>query len=324
MKLNGQQIGIGLLAGIAAALLSVGLATGSALGFAAYFLSPFPIMAAGLGWGFASALSGAAVAAAFAGLVVSSSFAAVLFANTLFPALTAVWYLALARPAEEIGGQAGKLAWFPLADTILRTAGAVATGFIAIGAMVGYGPDFISANVGVLIERMRAIDPQFQPAAGLEESMTRVIGAVLPYFQTGFWTLVIVANLYLAARLARLSDRFARPADDWPATLRLPQTGLIVFGVALALSLLLPGGFGHTAGAAAGAVGAAFAMAGFARLHALVRGSAMRPIILMAGYLAALLFLPILFAFLIGGLLQTGRHVPVSENIRKRPSSTTN
>lgn len=312
MNFSVQQLGIGALAGVATALLSVGMASGSVLGLFAYFLSAFPLMVAGLGWGFSSALVSAASAALFAGSMISPSFALVLTATTLFPALTAVWYFALARPAEEIGGPEGKLAWFPLADTLLRTAGAVAAGIIATGALIGYGPQFVRANVGLFVERMRAIDPQFQPAAGFEDSLTSLLTIALPFFQAGSWFAVLAANLYLAAKLARASGRLGRPADNWPQTLRLPQVGLIGFGVALAASFI-PGGFGHAAAAVAGAIGAGFVMAGLARIHAVSRGKPWRPVALWVAYLLVMFFLPALAAFLIAGLMETARFVPVSD-----------
>lgn len=312
MNFSVQQLGIGALAGVATAMLSVGMASGSALGLFAYFLSAFPLMVAGLGWGFVAAIVAAASAALFSSFMISPSFTAVLGATTLLPSLTAVWYFALARPAEEIGGPEGKLAWFPLADTLLRTAGAVAAGFIVTGALIGYGPQFIRANVDLIVERMRTIDPQFQPSPGFEDSMTSLLTVVLPFFQTGFWFAVLAANLYLAAKLARTSGRFARPADNWPLTLRLPQRGLIAFGIALAAAFI-PGSIGHAAAAVAGALAAGFVMAGLARVHSSTRGKPWRPVAIWVAYVLVLFFLPALVAFLIAGLMETGRFVPVSD-----------
>ncbi len=316
-----QQIGIGVLAGLATALLSIGLASGSALGSFAYFLSAFPLMAAGLGWGFVSAATAALSAAAFAGFSVSPSFAIVIAMSTLLPALVGVWYFALARPADEIGGPAGKLAWFPLADTLLRMAVAVAAGFIIIGAIIGYDEQFVRGNIGALVERMRQIDPQFQPAAGFEDQMTSLLTVVLPFFQTGFWFATLTANLYLAARLTRMSGRFGRPADNWPQTLRLPKPGLAALAVTLALAFV-PGAAGHVGAAIAGAIGAGFIMAGLARVHWVTAGKPTRILLLWIAYAAALFFLPALIVLLIAGLFDTSRHVPISDPANTKPSST--
>ncbi len=319
MNLTGNQIAIGAVAGLATALLSVGLAYGSALGTAAYFLSPLPIMVAGLGWRFAACVVAAIVAAGVAAALVSPSYAVVLFATTLAPALVGNWHMALARPAEEIGGQAGKVAWFPLADTLMRMAIAVALGFVIVGYMIGYGAEFVRANIDLLVGQMKSVDPTFVPAAGFEERLARLVTPIAPFMQSAFWMLMLTANVYAATRIARLSGGLARPADNWPQTLRLPRAGLIIFAVALAAAFA-GGGFGHAAAALAGAFGGGFAMAGLAMLHWRTTGKPGRPALLVLAYIAAIFFLPAAIIAIVAGLFDTARFVPLSNGGARTPN----
>ena len=61
MNLPARSIGIGALAGMASALLAIGVASESGLAIALYFLAPLPIFIAALGWGLGGALAAGAV-----------------------------------------------------------------------------------------------------------------------------------------------------------------------------------------------------------------------------------------------------------------------
>ncbi len=51
MKFEPKSIAIGVAAGLAAALLSVGSVVQTSLSIILFFIAPLPIMVAGLGWG---------------------------------------------------------------------------------------------------------------------------------------------------------------------------------------------------------------------------------------------------------------------------------
>lgn len=143
MKFNGTIIGIGILAGLASALMSSGvIAQGGAMAAMAmvlYFLTPLPIFVVALGWGSSAGIVAAATATVAVG-VVAVPLAALLMALTSFiPAATGAYLSGLARPAEELGGPKDILVWYPLSDIVFRLAMMVALSFIVIGAILGFG-----------------------------------------------------------------------------------------------------------------------------------------------------------------------------------------
>lgn len=311
MQLNTRNLGVGAAAGLATALLSVGVVTGAPLGMVIYFLSPLPIMVAGLGWG----LSAGAAAAVVAGLVIAVGLApmsaVVVAASTLIPALVAAWFFGLARPAGELGGPDDKLVWYPLADTLLRLAIASSAGFILLGVAAGYGEELIGEITAIMVAQIQEMNPQFSSDAELVSGLTAFLTRALPFLQTGIWFSVLTGNLYLAARLTRASNRFARPAESWPHALRLPRAALGILAVALAASFL-SGPVGHLGGAVAGPLCAGFVMAGAAMLHRYSLGKPGRLLLLWFAYAATFLFAPVLLALFVAGLFDTTRSAPMS------------
>lgn len=105
MKFNGTIIGIGIMAGLASALMSAGvivqpgLMAGLAMVF--YFITPLPIFAAALGWGSSAGIV-AALAATGAVGIFAAPMAALLMALTSFiPAATGAYLSGLARPPKN-------------------------------------------------------------------------------------------------------------------------------------------------------------------------------------------------------------------------------
>jgi hypothetical protein len=98
-------------------------------------------------------------------------------------------------------------------------------------------------------------------------------------------TIICLVNLWLAARIVRISGRLSRP---WPdlAALTLPPTALGLLAAAIAGSFL-PDLVGVLAGAFAASLLMAFAILGFAVLHAITRGLSSRGIVLAGTYAAA-------------------------------------
>src|SRR5205807_494336 len=112
-------------------------------------------------------------------------------------------------------------------------------------------------------------------------------------------TLLNAVNLWLAARIVRLSGRLRRP---WPdlSTIALPPSAPALLAVAVAGSLL-PDLAGVLAGVLAAALLMAFALVGFAVLHAITRGMNNRGFALGAAYTAvAVVGWPILGMSLLG------------------------
>ena len=103
--------------------------------------------------------------------------------------------------------------------------------------------------------------------------------------------LVLMSNLWLAARVVQISDRLRRPWPDIPRELRVPR--LLAFVLAVALGACFAGGeMAAIAAVVAAVLGCAFAMQGLAVVHDVTRGSAARVPLLATTYLLLALTVP--------------------------------
>lgn len=318
MKFNATIIGVGIMAGLASALMSSGVIAQSGMAMVLYFLTPLPIFIAALGWGSTAGIIAALAASALVA-VVAVPLAAVLMALTSFiPAATGAYLSGLARPANELGGPKDALIWYPISDIMFRLALMVALSFVVIGAIMGFGPEMARELATVLIERIAEADPQFTASDSMRDGLTSLLMIALPAIQPATCFVVLIGNFYLALRLTAMSGRMRRPRDDWPATLRMPRQALTILAVALAAAFL-PGGIGSAATVFVGALGSGFMLAGFAIMHMRTRGISWRPIALWSAYVAVLLFALLLFVFLVVGLFDTSRTAPISKSSGSAP-----
>ncbi|MCB1382917.1 MAG: DUF2232 domain-containing protein [Notoacmeibacter sp.] len=304
-----QTIATGIAAGFATAALAAALSNGAALFFV---LAPLPVMLASLGWGVSAGTVAAMVAVGAVTLAVSPNSGMLVALTIVLPATLAAQIANLARPAEEVGGPSGKLVWFPLADIVLWTAIMLGIGFILAGVLIGFGPEFSAGLAAAMKEAMTLSGQEAKISPEQIESIARMMAAVLPALMPGTWVIIMMANFYLALSILARAGMAKRPRDDWPTALRLPRAGLYLFGAALAAAFL-PGGPGQAAAALAGALGAAFIMAGFATLHARTRGADWRAPALGLAYVATVFFSPVLFLFLVAGLFDTRRQAVLSD-----------
>ena len=310
-RLSPQGLLFGVLAGAACALLAGSLLTQTALAVLLFLGAALPVIAVGLWFGPSASAIAAVVAWGLATAFVSYAAGIVTLLAIALPAALATYLIALARPAEEIGGEAGSVVWFPLADVVLFCGLTVALGLIAMGAWFGYGQEFALSFAQQIEADFRAADPTFQPSADFAASLGAFIYRAVPLVQPAMLTLAVMANLYIALALVRSSGRLARPRDDWPAMMRMPKLALPIFGVALAASFL-SGPVGLIGSVVCGAVGAGFLMAGLAIVHERTRGKAARGLMLSIAYALVFLFAPALFVFVIAGLFDTRRSAPMS------------
>lgn len=318
--MNANLIGIGLLAGSATALLCLGVAAGSGLSVALYFLSAVPLMVATLGWGFAAGLAGALVATVAIAAFANVQLAIYIVMTTILPATAAGYWMHLARPAEEVGGPSGQLAWYPLSDVIVRLAVITAGAFIVAGILIGYGPALVEEVVGEMIGRLQEANPEFAFTPEGRESLLSFMTGAIPFMQPALWLMVLIGSLYLALAITRASGRLKRPRDDWPAALRLPRAGSIILAVAIAASFI-GGPVGLAATAASGALVGGFTLAGLAVFHQRTRGQPWRPLAMIVVYGAVLVTLVAALPFFLLGLFATARPMPVSPGGGARPPS---
>jgi hypothetical protein len=298
-----QFVLIGLGAGAAAALLLASMASGSLLSIPLTILSPLPIMIAGLGWSHWSALTAALVAALALGIALEPVSAVSFLA---FAGLPGWWLSYLAMLARPVGNGATMIEWYPPGRLVVWAA--LLGAFVVFVAIPHFGLDAetVRANLRKLFTAVLRIEtntpegaPLAMPGVSNTERLLDFLVAAVPPTGAVLATATNTLNLWLAATVVRLSGRLKRP---WPAlaAMTFPRPLLGVFALAMALSFL-----GSLIGIAAGAVSAslllAYAILGFAVLHAITAGMASR-IVLLAGVYTAVIVLgwPVLALCLLG------------------------
>jgi hypothetical protein len=290
-----QIVLLGLGAGAAAALVFASVASGSALGLSLFYLAPLPILIVGLGWSHWAALI--AVAAAAVVLTIEGALVSLTFLIGIALPGWCLSYLALlARPLPE--GQE----WYPVGRLVLWAA--LISALIAGAVLVGMGADAESlrATLHEAIETLLA-----GVASGVEnpEDTARLVDllvAITPAALGASTLIIIVANLWLAGRIVRISGRLPRPWPSLPG-MRFPVLAPAALGAAIA-GAFLPGLAGIAASALAAALMMAHVLLGLAVIHALTAGLAARGLILACVYAAILtLGRPVSWPLLLVGLL---------------------
>jgi hypothetical protein len=279
------QIAIGLGAGAASALLYFAVISGTPLAFALFYLAPLPVIVAGLGWGWFTALVAAMSGAAFAAITTAPLLGLAFLVACGAPAAWLTRLTLLGRPVDESDPAAG-IEWYPAGRLILWIAG-LGSGVVLLGTLVmGGGTEALRHSVAEALERLAA--DQAGPALGLSEDidigeLSVVLAAVLPAISAVVWTLTMMLNLWLGGRIAIASGLLARPMPVM-AELEFPS---IAAGV-LALSLIatfMPGMIGIVGGVVAAALIVAYFILGLIVVHAVTRDMGGRAFILAALYL---------------------------------------
>ncbi|WP_136658697.1 DUF2232 domain-containing protein [Nitratireductor sp. XY-223] len=312
MNSKTQSLLVGLAGGVASALLILGSGDLSPLSVLLSACATLPVLIAGLGWsnfaGAVAVLTGSIVIAA----AISPLGALMVAVTTLLPAAWIAHLSNLARPAEEIGGPQGKLAWYPLSDIMLHICGLVSLSLIILGYAVGYGEEIIRPVVENVFAILAEQNPEAQVDAEVTTEMVAFMTRVLPALQSAMWVIILFTAWYLACGIVRVSGRSRRPADFIPAALRMSRLGLLVFGAGLALSFV-GGAAGLIGSVVSGAFAGGFMLAGIAMLHHRTLGRAWRFVALWFAYVATFFLFPLpLIVFLFAGLFETARTSPLS------------
>jgi hypothetical protein len=262
-----QMALVGLGAGAAAALLFASVASGSLAAVVLFYLAPLPIVIAALGWGHLSGLIAAAAATAAIGVLSGFFFLAVPVI-----AFGAWWlgYLALlARPASN--GAGGALEWYPVGRLVLW-AGVIGT-LVVAAAVPNFGTDQESLQAALRKTYERILRDQ---------SLIDLLVVAVPPAAAVFSTVTNLFNLWLAARVVRISGRLTRPWPDLAAlTLPASSTGLLAAAI---VGSFLSDLAGVLSGAFAASLVMVFAVLGLAVLHAITRGVAGRAVMLAGVY----------------------------------------
>jgi hypothetical protein len=283
---------IGLAAGLASALLFASAVGGGPARILIYFLTPLPIIVAGLGWQAVTAAISAVVAAVAAAVVIGSKAAVVLFVSQALPAVVLSYLANLSRPAvaaPSVMSAAGpSLEWYPVGRLV--AASTLMAGAIAFATIFTLGQDLESlrATLRELIEKVFLKQlPGLRDRQLSEGEMTALVEIALyalPAASALTWGLATVTNLWLGGRLTQAVGRLQRPWPDIP-DMRYPAGFGLAFAAALTIVSIASGYPALLASGFAGAFFAAYTLMGLAIVHYATRGQTSRPFVLMAVYM---------------------------------------
>jgi hypothetical protein len=294
-----QIVLVGIVAGLAAALLCVAPFGGTSLVLPLFALTGLPIAIAGLAWSLPAAIVASVVAGA-ALSVALSPLTGLIFLLVLGAPVT--WVVRLAGLSRQVtaGQPDSPIEWYPLGRMLAHLSVAVALGIIVTGILVGFDVELL---VKVVTDALLAFfssspDVGVPPSAEEIEPFVRLNVAAMPVTSAIFTMTILAFDLWLAARIARVSGRLARPPERmW--SIELPRAAVYALGATILLAFL-PRPLGAVAGVFAGALGTAAAITGLAVMHAVTAGNGARAIILTIAYASLLLlgFPILLFAAL--------------------------
>jgi len=286
------QIGlIGLGAGAASALLFASVASGSPLAFLLANFAQLPIMIGAIGWTHYAGI--VAVFFACAGLFLFTG-STVTIAFLLGIGLPAWWigYLALlARP----GADSGSVEWYPVGRIVVWTA--IAAALVIAVTMLRYGIDATQIEAGIRRELERALrflsgasasGPLALPGVKDPDRLIDILVLIVPPLKATALTATSLLNLWLAALIVRVSGRLKRP---WPpiAQMTFPSFTPMVLVVAVG-GTFLPGAVGIVSGVFSASLLLAYALLGFAVLHAVTVGLNGRSFLITGVYFTVGLF----------------------------------
>jgi len=278
---------IGAIAGLVSALLFVSAATSAVAAVLLVYITPLPLMIAGLGWGIRASLIGLAVGM-LAAVVLFSINVSVVYALTLAgPAALLVYLALLSRPEPQAPGG---LAWYPPGRLIAW--GALMGGAVGGGAAVALAAGTGDYDTGVRELFNETLLPALQQG---EQELTdeqiaqtvQFMGGILPGAVAAVWLLIMLVNLWLGGKIASVSGRLIRP---WPTVsdMEYPRFLAIAFLVAL-LGTMFAGLTAAIASAFTGAILLAYLVMGLAVIHVITRGSTFQPLILVLLYVGIVL-----------------------------------
>ena len=320
-----QIIVLGVIAGIAAALLLASPISGSHLSLLLVSIASLPILIVGIGWSHVAGLLAAVVAptaiavAALASATPAASLAGALFITILLGVGLPAWWLsylallarpnALARPPALVrpaappadslptgqDAMADSLEWYPVGRIVVWSA-ILATGVVTLTLLtIGSDAETIRSGLKRLFEealRLQAGTPRDAPlelpAVANVPRFLNFIAIMVPPTAAVIGTITSLLNLWLAARVVMVSGRLKRPWPDLAAIAFPPAVAAIL--MATILGTFLPGLVGIIAGLFTATLLTAYAILGFAVLHKITGGIRARGFVLASAYAAVCVF----------------------------------
>lgn len=280
------SIGIGIGAGLVAALLFGVVITGSPLAMLLSYVAPLPVLIASLGWRHRSGLLAAAAGGIVTAITMRPEAGLAFVIGWALPAWWIAYLALLGRPGNGI------VEWYPLGRLLLWMAGV--SGLITLAGIVAIGDGDVEAYRTVLRRTIAAVlRAGMSPDAGAvpdspasSDALADILVGVVPLVASAVFLLIFTLNLWLAAKAVQISGRLPRPWPFIPAT-AMPRSALAVLAGA-AILCVLPGFWGVAGLSLLGAVTIAFALQGLALLHLVTRERTGRGAILGVTYVLVL------------------------------------
>lgn len=297
-----QILLIGIAAGAAAALLFVSFISGSAFALVLVSITPLPILIAAMGWSYVAGLIAAIVAATALAVALTGILFVAFLVSVGLPACWLGYLALLARP----GPQPDDLEWYPVGRLVVWAA-LVATIVVTISLLnIGTEAETIRAGLERVFEQFIRIQsgtpadaPLELPSTSDPKRLIRLFAIVFPPLAAVLATISNLVNLWLAARIVKVSGRLKRP---WPdlAAIDFPPVVAAVLVLAIGGSFL-PGIVGLVAGILGATLLTVYAILGFAVLHKITSGISGRGLVLAGAYATVgVLGWPVLVMMLLG------------------------
>ena len=308
-----KQIGlIGLGAGTASALLFVSTARGTAWALALANLAQLPIMIAAIGWTHHAAIVGVLLASAGLALTLGGTVAITFLLAIGLPAWWIGYLALLARPVPGADPTSTEtsIEWYPVGRIVVWTA--IVAAAVAMASMLRHGLDADAVHAGLRRELERLLRflaglpadaPLRSPGARDLDRVLDVLALIAPPMKAIGLTLTSLFNLWLAALIAHISGLLKRP---WPAIAQMtfPPFAPTVLAIAVA-GTFLTDLIGLASSVLTASLLLAYALLGFAVVHAITTGIGGRRFMLAGLYLTVVVFgWPIVLMALVG-LIET-------------------
>jgi hypothetical protein len=283
-------IAIGVGAGVVSALLTLVIATGSPVALLLFFLAPLPVAIAALGWNHKAGLVAAAVGAIILGVAIHPRTAAVYAVSTALPAWWFSYLALLGRPGAD-----GTMEWYPVGRVLAGIAAVAAVMTMAGVLLIADDYDGYVRAFGRAVDLVERVNPGMfdrvpEPMrAEARAGVAALVAAFAPPASAALSVLITAGLMVFAGRAVLASGRLPRAWPHLPA-LVLPRAFLPLLGLSIAGAATLGGFAGLAARTLLASLIAAYAIQGFALLHALTAGKPGRAAMLAGAYAVSVLF----------------------------------
>jgi hypothetical protein len=284
---------IAIAAGCASALMYASMISGALISVVLIYLAPLPLMVAAIGWGPLSAAIGGIGAAIGLGAIFGLPHCIAFVVMVALPAWWLGHLVLLGRAVtdatlsgDDASAVAPDLEWYPIGSILLWLAG-FAT-LITMATLLSLGTDFASVTDALRQGWLLILNRRDAAAAGETRQLVDALVTITPAAAAMGFTIMLMLNLWLAAKITATSGRLHRPWPDLKST-ALPSMTLVLLFVAIALCFI--GGLpAILALIVATALIITYAFTGFAVLHTLTLTLKNRALWLCCAYTVVVVF----------------------------------